>query len=90
MITTASPGDRLVLLDEREGWPAGTVCVVRMARPSSALVEILDPDGHTLDLFDVDNFDLGRPRQRPRFTLREPERPVNGGRAVGTRPVPQS
>jgi hypothetical protein len=90
MITATCPGDRLVLLDEREGWPAGTVCVVRMSRPTSALVEILDPEGNTLDLFDVDHFDLGRPRRRPRFTMREPERPFSGDRAGGTRPVPQS
>ncbi len=68
MITSAAPGDKLVLTDEREGWPAGTVCVVRLPRATSALVEILDHSGHTLDLFDVDHTDLSRPRRRPRFT----------------------
>jgi hypothetical protein len=85
MITTAIPGDQLILLDEREGWPAGTVCVVRVSRPTSALVEILDPDGNTLDLFDVDHFDLGRPRRRPRFASRSSE-----DRAGVIPPVPQS
>jgi hypothetical protein len=81
MITEARPGDRLVLLDEREGWPAGTACVVRAARPTSALIEILDPDGNTLDLFDVSHVDLGRPR--PRFVTRA----ASGDREVSTPPV---
>ncbi len=53
MITRAGFGDRVALLDVVDGWPVGTIGRVRLARTGVALVEILDPDEHTLDLVEV-------------------------------------
>ena len=101
MITRAGFGDRVALTDAVDGWSAGTVGRVRLARSGAALIEILDPDDHTLDLVEVSYEvlrlipgDRKRLRRVPVFGSRPGEAPeavsLSEDRADGTRSGPRT
>jgi hypothetical protein len=84
VITRAGFGDTVALTASYDGWPAGTVGRVRLARVGIALVEILDADLHTLDLLEVPYGDLSLVRPRNPRTRRAPvleERPARPQRS---------
>ena len=80
--TRARFGDRVELLRDLDGWPAGTVGYVRIARVGLALVEILDPDDYTLDLIEVEYTDVRL--RRPSRVRRTRAGGVSEGRVAGT------
>jgi hypothetical protein len=94
VITRAGFGDRVAFTDAVDGWLAGTLGRVRLARADVALIEILDPDDHTLDLVEVPyevlrvvSSDRKRLRRVPVFgsRLRESDEAVSEGRGDATR-----